>query len=155
MRAESTSSKGLEIPWRNTFKDKPALINRLINVVVARNLFLVHCSSCKNNRLKATTCDLRFHLWIYYNTQSSLMQEIQFLEFMGGSYVPQAFPNYLICLCFIGISTVVYTQHNEIYISCITFPHSTTKDNSCNFVPVIIVWAHWRHTCWNWGNDLF
>ena len=36
------------------------------------------------------------------------MQEIQFLEFsMGGSNVPQGFPNYLICLCFIRISTVL------------------------------------------------
>jgi len=34
------------------------------------------------------------------------MQEIHFLEFMGGSNVPQAFPNYLIYLRFIGISTV-------------------------------------------------
>jgi len=34
------------------------------------------------------------------------MQEIQFLEFMGGSNVQQAFPNYLVCLCFIRISTV-------------------------------------------------
>jgi len=34
------------------------------------------------------------------------MQEIQFLEFMGGSNVLQAFPNYLICLRFIRISTV-------------------------------------------------
>jgi len=32
------------------------------------------------------------------------MQEIQFLEFMGGSNVLQAFPNYLICLRFIRIS---------------------------------------------------
>ena len=34
------------------------------------------------------------------------MQEIEFLEFMGGSNVPQAFPNYLICLRFIRISMV-------------------------------------------------
>ena len=36
----------------------------------------------------------------------TLTQEIQFLEFMGGSNLPQAFPNYLICLRFIRISTV-------------------------------------------------
>ena len=48
---ESSRSKGLEIPCQNTFKDKPAFINRLIKVLVARNLFLVHSSSCKNNRL--------------------------------------------------------------------------------------------------------
>jgi len=35
------------------------------------------------------------------------MQEIQFLEFMGGSNILQAFPNYLIGLRFIRISTVV------------------------------------------------
>ena len=34
------------------------------------------------------------------------MQEIQFLEFMGGSNVLKAFPNYLICLRFIRINTV-------------------------------------------------
>ena len=63
MRAESTHSKRLEIPCQNTFKDKPAFIKRLIKVLVARNLFLVHSSSCKNKtRLKATTCEQRFHL---------------------------------------------------------------------------------------------
>ena len=46
----STYNKGLEVPCQNTFKDKPAFIKRLIKVLVARNLFLVH-SSCKNNRL--------------------------------------------------------------------------------------------------------
>jgi len=35
------------------------------------------------------------------------MQEIQFLKFMGGSNLPQAFQNYLIWLRFIRISTVV------------------------------------------------
>jgi len=47
----STCSKGLEVPCQNTFKDKPAFIKRLIKVLVARNLFLVHNSSCRNNRL--------------------------------------------------------------------------------------------------------
>jgi len=32
MRAESTRSKGLEIPCQNTFKDKPTFIKRLIKV---------------------------------------------------------------------------------------------------------------------------
>ena len=36
MRAESTRSKGLEIPCQNTFKDKPAFIKSLIKVLVAR-----------------------------------------------------------------------------------------------------------------------
>jgi len=44
-------SKGLEVPCQNTFKDKPAFIKRLIKEVVARNLFLVYSSSCRNNRL--------------------------------------------------------------------------------------------------------
>jgi len=47
----STHSKGLEVPCQNIFKDKPASIKRLIKVLVARNLFLVHSSSCGNNRL--------------------------------------------------------------------------------------------------------
>jgi len=47
----STGSKGWEVPCQNTFKDKPAFIKRLIKVLVARNLFLVHSSSCQNNRL--------------------------------------------------------------------------------------------------------
>ena len=47
---ESTC-KGLEIPCQNTFKDKPAFINRLIKMLLARNLFLVHSSSCKSNGL--------------------------------------------------------------------------------------------------------
>jgi len=51
MRAEPTSSKGLEIPCQNTFKDRPAFIKRLIKVLVAKNLFLVHRSRCRNNRL--------------------------------------------------------------------------------------------------------
>jgi len=46
MRAESTCSKGLEIPYQNAFKDKPAFVKRLIKMPVARNLFLVHGSSC-------------------------------------------------------------------------------------------------------------
>jgi len=47
MRAEwSTGSKGLEIPYQNTFKDKVAFIKRLIKVLVSRNLFSVHSSSC-------------------------------------------------------------------------------------------------------------
>jgi len=44
----STCSKGLEVPCQNTFKDKPASIKRLIKVLVARNLFLLPSSSCKN-----------------------------------------------------------------------------------------------------------
>ena len=81
----------VEIPCQNTFKDKPAFIKRLIKVLVGRNLFSVHSSSCKQlTHLKATTCDLRFHLWIYYNAWSNLTQEIQFLEFMGGSNLPLA-----------------------------------------------------------------
>jgi len=47
----STHSKGLEVPCQNTFKDKPAFIKRLIKVLGARNLFLVHSSSCRNSRL--------------------------------------------------------------------------------------------------------
>ena len=104
-RVYTYSSKGLEIPCQNTFKDKPAFIKRLIKVLVARELFSVHSSSCKNNGL-ATTWKLRFHLWIYYNASSNWTQEIQFLEFIGGSNVLQAFPNYFICLRFIRISTV-------------------------------------------------
>ena len=53
--------------------------------------------------LKATTRELRFHQRIYYNACSNLTQEIQLLEYMGGSNLPQASPNYLICMCFIRI----------------------------------------------------
>jgi len=49
---KSTRTKGLEVPYQNTFKDKPAFIKLEANkVLVARNLFLVHISSCRNNRL--------------------------------------------------------------------------------------------------------
>jgi len=44
MRAESTRSKGLEIPCQNTFKDKPAFIKhvkRLIKVLVARTCYVI------------------------------------------------------------------------------------------------------------------
>jgi len=34
------------------------------------------------------------------------MKATQFMEFMGGSNLPQAFPNYLIALHFIRINTV-------------------------------------------------
>ena len=44
----STPSKGLEVPCQNTFKDKPAFIKRLIEVLVTRNMLLVHSSSCRN-----------------------------------------------------------------------------------------------------------
>jgi len=43
----------------------------------------------------------------YYNARCHLTQEIQFLEFMGGSNLPQTLPNYLICVYFIRINTVV------------------------------------------------
>jgi len=43
----STCNKGLEVPCQNTFKDKPAFIEMLIKVLVARNLFLVPSSSCR------------------------------------------------------------------------------------------------------------
>jgi len=44
------------------------------------------------------------------------MQEIQFLEFMGGSNLPQAFPNYFICLRFIRISRVhtLSAEHSSL-----------------------------------------
>ena len=54
------------------------------------------------------------------------MQEIQFLEFMGGSNLLQAFPNYLICLRFIRISTVGVMM--SVGISFITF----TRDVRCS-----------------------
>jgi len=38
------------------------------------------------------------------------MQEIQFLEFMGGLNLPQASPHYLICMCFIRISMAGHAQ---------------------------------------------
>jgi len=41
--------------------------------------FLVHSSSCSNETcLNATTCELRFHLWIYFNASLTVLrQEIQ------------------------------------------------------------------------------
>jgi len=47
----STGRKHLKVPCQNTFKDKPAFIKRLIKVLVARKLFLVHSSNCRNDRL--------------------------------------------------------------------------------------------------------
>jgi len=98
VRAESTCSKGLEIPCQNTFKDKSAFIKRLIKVPVARNLFLLHSSSCKT-----TDSSESHYVWTKVSPMNLLQhmtQEIQFLVFMGGSNVLQAFPNYLICLRF-------------------------------------------------------
>jgi len=46
----STHSKGLDAPCQNTFKGKPAFIKRLIKVLVAKKLLLVHSNSCRNNR---------------------------------------------------------------------------------------------------------
>ena len=51
LEQSTTHGKGLEVPCQNAFKDKPAFIKRLIKVLVAKNLFLVHSSSCNNNRL--------------------------------------------------------------------------------------------------------
>jgi len=47
----STHNRGLEVPCQNTLKDYPAFIKRLIKVLVAKNLFLIHSRSCRNNRL--------------------------------------------------------------------------------------------------------
>ena len=41
----------VKVPCQNILKDKPAFIKRLIKVLVAKNLFLVHSSSCSNSRL--------------------------------------------------------------------------------------------------------
>jgi len=41
-------------------------------------------------------------------SNSDLTREIQFLEFMGGSHLQQAFPNYLICMHLIKKSTVYH-----------------------------------------------
>ena len=40
------------------------------------------------------------------STWSNLTQEIQFLEFVGGSNSTHSYSNYSICMCFIRISTV-------------------------------------------------
>ena len=40
--------KKTEVPCQNTFKDKPAFLKRHIKVLEAKNLFLVHSSSCSN-----------------------------------------------------------------------------------------------------------
>jgi len=50
------------------------------------------------------------------------MQEIQFPEFMGGSNLPQAFPNNLICLRFIRISKVLSLEHMTMKESKLTIP---------------------------------
>jgi len=51
----------------------------------------------------------------FKESDSNLTQEIQFLEFMGGSNVPQAFPNYLICLRFIRICTVLAEESQAFF----------------------------------------
>ena len=38
------------------------------------------------------------------------MQEIQFLDFMGGSNLMHAHSNYLICMCFITIHTIFWSH---------------------------------------------
>ena len=45
---------------------------------------------------------------ISYRITHNAWSEIQFWEFMGGSNVTQASPNYLICMRFIRINMVVY-----------------------------------------------
>ena len=50
-----------------------------------------------------------FCVWIPCNAWSNLTQEIQFLEFMGGSNLTHAHSNYLICMCFIRKNTVAAT----------------------------------------------
>ena len=38
------------------------------------------------------------------------MQEIQFLQFTGGSNLMHAHSNYLICMCFIRVNTVMHIK---------------------------------------------
>ena len=73
-----------------------------------------------------------FRVWIHCSTWSNLTQEIQFLEFMGGSNSVHAHSNYLICMRFIQINTVFLTHdhnssrsspsvtNNWMYILCLT-----------------------------------
>ena len=48
-----------------------------------------------------------FRVWIHCSAWSNLMQEIQFLEFMGRSNSTHARWNYLICMRFIRINWLV------------------------------------------------
>jgi len=68
------------------------------------------------------------------------MQEIQFLEFMGGSNLPQAFPNYLIFLRFIRISMVF-----KISRRWSQFQNSNCKHNCHETVHIVYVSAHDSH----------
>jgi len=63
----STLNIGLEVPWQYTFKDKPVFIKWLTKVLLARNLFLVHSSSFRNNRLSWKQLQV-----IYINTRNSI-----------------------------------------------------------------------------------
>ena len=60
-----------------------------------------------------------FPLWIHCNTWSNLTQEIQFLEFMGGSNLTYAHSNYLICMHFIQINTVSSNNSQHSILSCL------------------------------------
>ena len=46
-------------------------------------------------------------IWIHCSPWSNLTQEIQFLEFTGGSNLTHAHSNYLICMRFIRMITVI------------------------------------------------
>ena len=50
------------------------------------------------------------YIWIHCSAWSNLMQEVQFLEFMGGSNLMHAHSNYLIC---IWINMVTMEQLNS------------------------------------------
>jgi len=103
------------------------------------------------------------------NYVATLTQEIQFLEFMGGSNVPQAFPNYLIweslwyvsksfisdcthppSLCFkfltyfsleAGLLPIFVTSHTyRIYWELFIYPELCSHLNARNSIPGIYGW---------------
>ena len=56
-----------------------------------------------------------FRVWIYCSAWSNLTQEIQFLEFIGGSNSTHAHLNYLICMCFTTVFHAVTSMTNCLY----------------------------------------
>ena len=97
----------------------------IITMAFVRLLLLLHLLMSTKNltsrqviaRNSAFLFDQKnFRVWIHCSTWSNLMQEIQFLEFRGGSNSTHAHSNYLICMRLIWYSYFMTNACSKVNI---------------------------------------
>ena len=89
---------------KNNFQEKE--LSHICSTLVLVRLFVAAAATVyQESHFWRTEGQELLHLCVTKNY--NLTQEIQFLEFMGGSNLTHAHSNYLICMHFIRINTVI------------------------------------------------